>query len=214
MVEPEIYYNPESKKKTGFVIGKRELTHILIAWIGISFAFSFAYILSGNYLFIIAVLLGTLTGFIGHELAHKFSAIHYKANAEFFLWNIGLGFAIIMSLITMGSFVFAAPGAVYIWGKNISRKENGIISLWGPTANFIFAIIFIILGFIFAITKLNAGVITIMFIIAQINLFLGAFNLLPIPPLDGFKVFRWNKLIWLISLTIFILTYVLIFVVI
>jgi Zn-dependent protease len=117
-----------------------------------------------------------------------------------------------MSLITLGSFVFAAPGAVYIWGKNISKKENGIISILGPLTNYVFAIIFIVLGFVFAITLSNKILITIMFIVAQINLFLGAFNLLPIPPLDGFKVFLWNKWLWGALLAIFILTYIIVFV--
>jgi len=211
-MDPEIYYNPEQSTKKDFGVKKTELIHILIAWIGITFAFSFASILSKNYIYILAVLIGTLTGFIGHELAHKFSAIHYGAYARFFIWPMGLGFAIIMSLVTMGSFVFAAPGAVYIWGKNISKKENGVISIFGPLANYIFAIIFIALGFIFAIFLPNKIAITIMFIVAQINLFLGAFNLLPIPPLDGFKVFLWNKWLWGSILAIFILTYIIIFV--
>jgi len=213
-MDPEIYYSPEENTKKNFSIQKNELIHIIIAWIVITFAFSFASILSKNYIYILAVLFGTLTGFIGHELAHKFSAIHYGAKARFFIWPMGLGFAIVMSLITSGGFVFAAPGAVYIWGKNISRKENGIISIFGPLSNFIFAILFIFIAFITAFLIKNQIATTILFIIAQINLFLGAFNLLPIPPLDGFKVFLWNKYIWFLSLAIFILTYIVFFVII
>ena len=29
-----------------------------------------------------------------------------------------------------------------------------------------------------------------------VNLFLATFNMIPVMPLDGAKVFRWNKVIW------------------
>jgi Zn-dependent protease len=31
---------------------------------------------------------------------------------------------------------------------------------------------------------------------ARLNLWLAAFNLLPFPPLDGFKVFSWKPAVW------------------
>jgi len=211
MTETEIYYNPETANKKDFAIKKHELLHILIAWVGITFAFSWKGF--GGYqnmlIMLPIILAGTLTGFIGHELAHKFTAIHYGQHARFFLWPMGLGFAIVMSLITSGSFVFAAPGAVYIWGQNITRKENGIISFAGPLINYVIAFFSIIIGLIVKYTSGTNYVMYLFFGIATINLFLGAFNLIPIPPLDGFKVFLWNKYVWIVSLLIFIGTYIL-----
>jgi Zn-dependent protease len=213
MAEAEVYYNPEqqTQNKKDFSIKKSELIHILIAWIGITFAFSWKGV-GGiqNMLFMLPIIFaGTLTGFIGHELAHKFAAIHYNMHARFFLWPMGLGFAIVLSLITSGGFVFAAPGAVYIWGQNITKKQNGIISFVGPASNYIIALISLIIGIII---KYTIGINYLMYLffgIATINLFLGGFNLLPIPPLDGFKIFIWNKYIWIISLLVFIGTYIL-----
>ena len=37
---------------------------------------------------------------------------------------------------------------------------------------------------------------------AMINFFLALFNLLPIPPLDGSKVFTWNIPIWVVTIAI------------
>jgi Zn-dependent protease len=34
-------------------------------------------------------------------------------------------------------------------------------------------------------------------IIASVNLSMAAFNMLPFGPLDGAKVWRWNKVLWL-----------------
>ncbi|PIU22496.1 MAG: site-2 protease family protein [Candidatus Diapherotrites archaeon CG08_land_8_20_14_0_20_30_16] len=205
-MDPEVYYNPEQQQKKNFTLKKPEIIHLVIAWVGITVAFSWKGVsnIGAMWDLLPIILVGTLTAFILHELAHKFVAIHYGCYARFVLWPAGLGFAIILSLITSGGFVFAAPGAVYIWGKNITRKENGIISFSGPFANFCLSIIFIFLGIVLSQFVSNQYLLTLFYYVAMINIFLGAFNLLPIPPLDGFKVFLWNKLLWLISLLAFI----------
>jgi len=205
MAEFEIYYPTETHNKQ-FKLTRLEIIHITIAWLGISLAFGWrgTQNISAMWNLLPIVLIGTLTAFILHELAHKFVAIHYGCYARFFLWPVGLGFAILLSLITSGSFVFAAPGAVYIWGKNVTRKENGIISFAGPFTNLCISIIFVILLLVFSHFSNTQYMLNIFYYVAMINAFLGVFNLLPIPPLDGFKVFLWNKFIWLGSLIGFI----------
>jgi len=182
-------------ERNKFFLSKREIINILIAWLGITFAFSWRGLnFSAMLNFLPIILIGTLTGFIVHELAHKFVAIHYGAYAEFVMWPTGLIFAIILAIITAGGFVFAAPGAVYIFGEHITRKQNGIISVAGPLANLIIAIIFLILALLFPQTYFAQ----ISFGVFYINTFLGLFNMLPIPPLDGYKIFLWNKIVWLV----------------
>lgn len=133
------------------------------------------------------------TGFILHELAHKYVAIHFGAQAEYRAWSIGLLIALITSLF---GFVFAAPGATYVYGgNNIGTRENGIISLAGPLTNIIIAILFFIPMMAFAHNYIGQILSGVVFI----NLFLALFNLLPIPPLDGSKVFNWNKIVWAIA---------------
>ncbi len=187
-------------------ITKQELLHIFIAWLVISLAFAWRGF-SNYQVFIFnlpVVLLAAGTGFIFHELAHKFVAIYYHAKARFVMWPSGLLFAVVLSLATGGGFVFAAPGAVYIWGKDLSRKENGIISVAGPLSNLVIAIIFFIVGFILFSFYNNPLITSIVFTVISVNLFLGLFNLLPIGPLDGYKVLVWNKAVWLILLLVFI----------
>jgi len=174
----------------------KEKRDLIISWLTITLAF--ALVLSDDFLSIFSFLealpisaIGVGSGFILHELAHKYVAIHYGAKAEFRAWRMGLVLAILIPIVTFGRFLFAAPGAVYIYGKDISRKENGIISVAGPLTNIVIAIIFIL----FAVTGFFPK---IFFLAAFINLFLATFNLLPFFPLDGAKVLAWNPIVWAI----------------
>ncbi|HLC36640.1 MAG TPA: site-2 protease family protein [archaeon] len=179
----------------------REVRDLVISWLTISIAFALVFsggILRGGLfnfasfpLMFVISLFSVGTGFILHELSHKYVAIHFGAHAEFRAWQTGLIFALFMALFT--GFVFAAPGAVYIYGHGISSKKNGLISLAGPVTNILIAFIALLLN------PFSAGysfVSTILMFTFSINLWLATFNLIPIYPLDGSKVFSWNKLVW------------------
>lgn len=128
------------------------------------------------------------TAFVCHELAHKYYAQRHHLFAEFRMWTNGLVLAIAIALISQGQFIFAAPGAVYIYGYNVSPSVNGRISFAGPAVNLFVATLAMLLFLVFP-TYLVAS-------IALINAFLGFFNLLPIHPLDGGKVMNWNKTVY------------------
>lgn len=180
-----------------------EVQHLIISWLVIGLAFSIAISrpININHLwpFIGIFMISLLTigvGFIGHELTHKFVAQRYGCLAEFRMWPLGLMLALFFALFL--GVVFAAPGAVYIMpisfglGSVITNRENGIISLSGPLANVLLAIIF------FTLTFYEGLLYEIGFMGFFINLFLAAFNMIPFPPMDGYKVFVWNKVIWAI----------------
>ena len=107
-------------------------------------------------------------GFLLHEIAHKFVAQKYNCWAEFRADNKML---ILMILMSFMGFLFAAPGAVMIQG-NITKRRNGIISIAGPATNMGLAVIFLAI-FFFTPFKLLG------FFGAQVNTFIGLFNLLP-----------------------------------
>ena len=139
--------------------------------------------------------------FIPHELAHKYFANRHHCFAKYEMWKTGLLIALALAIISNGSFVFAAPGAVVIYTSfysrrgleqiSLSTKQNAIISAVGPLTNIIIASIF--LGLLYVTP--NPVFVTIV----KINSFLAIFNLLPIPPLDGSKVI-WYNITWWISL--------------
>lgn len=134
-------------------------------------------------------------GFVLHELAHKYIAIRYGAHAEFRSWNLGLFLALFLSV--MVGVVFAAPGAVYIFGPHLNRRQNGWISLAGPLTNMALAIFFFAISFIHGFAELGTWG-------AAINIWLGLFNMIPIFPLDGSKVVDWDWRAWLITSLVFV----------
>jgi Zn-dependent protease len=171
---------------------RKELLHITVAVAALTFAF---FNLFGWWemqetamiLYFLAVsAIAVVTGFVVHELMHKFMAQRYGAWAEYRLYPLGLMMAVFFSFL---GFVFAAPGAVYIQGR-ITLRQNGIISVAGPASNLVIGTACSFLGLALLGGEGMVGAALVW--IGTINLFLALFNLLPIPPLDGSKVWRWN----------------------
>ena len=196
--------------------GADELFDLLLSWIVLIIGFSL--VMSGRQIpglgLILAAALGVGTGFLLHEMAHKFVALRYGYWAEYRANRSGLLFIIVMSFM---GFIFAAPGAVmihkplrsYSQSDNLSgsgiysdladenaKKEELLIALAGPTTNIILTVLFFILlssGLVIG----NLATSAIDFAIF-INLNLAAFNLLPLGPLDGKKILEANRLAWAI----------------
>ncbi|MEM0475387.1 MAG: site-2 protease family protein [Candidatus Norongarragalinales archaeon] len=165
-----------------------EVAHILVSVITISLAFSLfkGELFDPNYFAVVLVAVGS--AFILHELGHRTVARHYGVHSEYRAWTWGLFLAIAMAFATRGAFVFAAPGAVYIFGR-VTREQNGKISIAGPATNFIVAIAFLALFFTTPCKELCATA-------AYVNVVLGAFNMMPFSPLDGAKIAAWNSKAW------------------
>ncbi len=183
-------------------ITRREEADLFVAWMAIAVAFALIQIAPSGVLgpniridpvsaiiYFGIALITVGVGFIIHEMAHKFMAIHYGYWAEFRKDNVMLLVAVVMASLV--GFVFAAPGATVIYsadGRMLSREENGIISAAGPAVNLLlcipFAVLFLLGGSsILALVGL-AGI--------QINAMLATFNMLPVSVLDGKKVLAWS----------------------
>ena len=183
----------------------KEIRDLIISFIVIALGFTILYS-NGDYshitLIFPVVMIGVGAGFIFHELGHKFVAMHYGYYAEYELWPTGLLIALASSFF---GFIFAAPGAVVIYSNGMEEKTNGIISIAGPIVNIILGLIFFLilvsLGD-FAYTETGYLVALTCVLGTRINFFLAAFNLLPIPPLDGSKVMAWSVPVWLITFAI------------
>ena len=181
----------------------REIVHLVASLLVLTIAFSYP---STSFEALAIAAIGVGTGFLLHELAHKFTAQRYGYAADYEASPMGLVMAIGLSFITNGNFVFAAPGAVMIRGKKVSygpyeqypniikaEKEFAYISVSGAVVNLFLATVFYISSnFVIAQGITYAVLRTAAFI----NVFLAGFNMIPFGPLDGAKVWRYNPMLW------------------
>ncbi len=139
-----------------------------------------------------------------HEVAHGFVADKLGDPTARLMGRLTLNpqkhidpmmsIALPLLLILSGSpIIFGAAKPVPIDPFNLreGRKDVAIVSLAGPLTNVLIAIF---AAAIFRLLSLNPSTVSfyllpILAVIVQINLLLAIFNLLPIPPLDGSKVF-------------------------
>jgi Zn-dependent protease len=199
----------------GVRISLIELRDLFMSLVALVIAFS---LLDGRRMpgfeTILITALAVSSGFLLHEMAHKFVALRFGYWAEYRANMMGLGLAIVMAF---GGFLFAAPGAVMItkYGaaarefytqgsfsqeelKKRELREMLLISLAGPMTNIVLAAFFFSLA-VFLLISSEAG--SGLWIRAAnfaffINLILAAFNMLPFGPLDGKKIFDGNRMVW------------------
>jgi len=121
--------------------------------------------------FIAALLLFVSVAF--HELAHSFVSKRYK-------------------ITIMGITLFIFGGVAQMKGEPPTPKAELRIAIAGPLSSFFLAAVF----YFFYLTAGSPGVKALYSYLAQINLILGGFNLIPGFPMDGGRVLRsilWEK---------------------
>lgn len=196
-------------KQSFWYFSKKEKIDLLISWITLSIAFALVLmnfdlisVFSGTFGYLPPIiafpiaLLAVGTGFIFHELAHRQAARHFGFVSEYRAWYQMLGLAVVFAIFT--GWILAAPGATYFFGKDVTRKQNGIISVAGPIINVVLGILLMLASLLFT----NNLIIAILIASARINFFFALFNLLPIWVLDGKKVLAWNPAVWAVVIII------------
>lgn len=170
---------------------RRELRDLLVAWVALGLAFTFfdarvsvttiePFLTSSVFPLALAVSLATAgVAFLLHELAHKVVANRYGQLAAF---RADYGLLALAVIGGLAGFLFAAPGAVVHRGR-LTERQGGLIALAGPVTNLALAAVFAPLAFA-GVGIASRGL--------TINLLLAGFNMLPVGPLDGNTVRRWN----------------------
>ena len=214
-----VYGQDLFKRKNHIYTSPKELKHISIAAalvIGIGFSIGLYGNAFGGFPFIWTVPMmaafaaAMVASFLTHEIGHKMVAQKNGLWAEFRLttWGAVLTFASVFLPIRM-----IAPGAMMIGGSLQKQDDIVKISLAGPITNMIYASSF--LGLVFTL-PIPIEWSWILLFAAYINSFMAIFNLIPIGILDGYKIFSFNKKLWVVafipSVILVALTYWLIFV--
>ena len=94
---------------------------------------------------------------------------------------------LLLFISTHGRFVFgyAKPVPINYWALKNPKRDMGLIGLSGPAANLVFAFL---LSLIWKALAHQAALSYILEYLIVINVILGVFNLIPIPPLDGSRI--------------------------
>lgn len=142
---------------------------------------------------VLAFVLALLIGISVHECAHAFAADLLGDPTARHQGRVTLN--PLAHLDPLGTILLFVAG--FGWGRpvpvdprNFSRPgpDELLVALAGPASNFLVA------GLLGLLYQLLGGLSellgVLLLLILQINLFLMVFNLIPIPPLDGSKLYR------------------------
>ena len=179
-----------------FLEDKRFLYVIL----GILIISNLARMTTEGLLAILLTLPAVLIAITFHEYAHAFAATKLGDDTPMLQGRLTLNPMKHIDPVGFALLLFAGFG----WGKpvqinprNFNRKYSieAIVSVAGPIMNFVLAVVFALIyaalyrfAPTFIITQVGAIVFDMLLYLVMINIGLGVFNLIPLPPLDGSKI--------------------------
>lgn len=159
---------------------------------------------------LVAVAIFILVGFPVHEFSHAFAAFRLGDSTARWAGRLTLnpvkhfdplggGLLIITALISRGFMIgWAKPTPVNPYNLRYGRRGESIVAFAGPLSNLVMAVAAAIplrilamdLPRLLALAADPAGYLVIQTLetFIRINVVLMIFNLLPIPPLDGWRV--------------------------
>ncbi len=138
------------------------------------------------------VIISLLVAFTVHEFAHAYTAYKFGDNTAKDQGRLTLNPVnhldpIGTIFILIAGFGWARPVPVNRRNFANPKLAGVLVSLAGPLSNFLIA--FIAYGiFVFAMNDAPIFVIDLLLMMMQLNVVLFVFNLLPFPPLDGYRI--------------------------
>jgi Zn-dependent protease len=149
---------------------------------------------NGNLFVALSFIVAILFALTIHEYCHALAAVKLGDPTPKLAGRLTLNPIAHLDLIGTISLLLIGIGMgkpVPINSSNLlhPQRDEALISLAGPGANFASAIFFgLILHFLTIYNVVNPYAITLLFYLVFLSLLFGIFNLIPIPPLDGSHV--------------------------
>lgn len=157
---------------------------------------------SGDYLSLMIIILSKCFVIFCcmpvHELAHGYVA--YKCGDDTAKLKGRLTINPFAHLDLIGTIMillfgigYAKPVPVNPTRLRHPRRDMALVALAGPVSNLLMGFVSVFIYYIInAAGSINAGIVALGYFFlyaAQVNVMLAVFNILPIPPLDGAKIF-------------------------
>ncbi len=167
----------------------------------LGFLVVYTLIMSGEFQLAMVTLPGVIIAMTFHEFAHAWMAVKLGDNTPRAQGRLSLNPANHIDPVGLILLLFVHIG----WGRPVeinSRNFNSnksratceaLVSLAGPVMNFILAFVLLIIYYAMVLfIKIDIPMVLydIVYYAVIVNIGLGVFNLIPIPPLDGSKIFR------------------------
>lgn len=156
-------------------------------------------IITGTLGFLLVFVFMAITVFV-HHAGQRFMGLKVAFKVEQTIWWYGIVIGLVLAILTKGQIQFLAATATattlmpihrlggFRFGPNLST--NAKVMLAGPLANLFFAAIIKTIEWT---GMFNPALSSKLFIM---NLAFAGYNLLPIPPLDGAKIFFYSRLVY------------------
>lgn len=144
-------------------------------------------------------MLGFVIGTTFHEFMHAYSALllhdttaqqqgRITLNPAAHFDPLGFFMGVLLAL-GVGFIAWGKPVPVNPYALRFGRRGMSIVAVAGPISNLVFASVLTPL-YKFSSSSLSSDVHQVLRYMIFINIALFAFNLIPIPPLDGFNILR------------------------